>query len=491
MDTYIDIRIKEALQDLDSLKSPDCLDDDAISAYAENTLNDEDRRNAEMHLQNCLYCLNRLNEMTEMLYCLEHPVPVPDELMNRLQSLIPPQEETKSGKKPSWSLWNFLRQLLIFPIQEWRYTTVGMVSAALGVVFCLFVVEPTHHLYSGPHLNPDAFVNIAALGDDGRVLKEDRGVIMNAKGYIASNLKSITGAAKLRVVQRNGKSYQIDKVWADENRNLAVMKLDTESASALPISDIKQVVGNSLFIVTDPANSRNGMTESIVSDLHQVPGKHSNRPTQYISIASMTTKSTGGALVDNQGKLVGLLITQDKKLNMAAPITDIERLYKEGKAISLHDLKKVAFSSEALESYLKGVLASDDHQWDEARQLLEKAVRLNPRLDGAYQELGHVYYRLHDYVNEARAYEAALAINPENSDALLCMAWNLDSRQEFRKAISFYERAYQLEPDNPEILFRLGLAHLAQGEKQKALSIYGKLRALDPGNAELLRRLAR
>ena len=233
------------------------------------------------------------------------------------------------------------------------------------------------------------------------------------------------------------------------------------------------------------------MTESIVSNYHQIPGRRFDRPMHYIEIATMTTQSTGGALVDKQGKLVGVLITQDKKLNMAAPITDVERLYKEGKAISLNKLKKVSYSSEALECYLKGVLAKDNHQWNEARLLLEKAVRLNPRLDGAYQELGHVYYRQQDYVNEARAYEAALAINPENSDALLCMAWNLDSRQEFRKAISFYERAYQLEPNNPEILFRLGLAHLAQGEKQKALSIYGKLLALDPGNAELLRRLAR
>ena len=386
---------------------------------------------------------------------------------------------------------NFIRQLLIFPLQEWRYTTVGVVSAALGVVFCLFVVEPAHKLYSGPHLNPDAFVNITALGDDGRVLKEDRGVIMNANGYIASNLKSITGASKLRVVQRNGKSYQIDKVWADENRNLAVMKLDTEAATALPISDIKQLVGKNLFIVTDPANSTNGMAESIVSDIHQMPGRRSNSPLHYMEIATSTTQSTGGALVDGQGKLVGVLITQDKNVNIAAPINDVERLYKEGKTIPLKDLKKASFSYEALVCYMKGVLAGDNHQWDEARTLLEKAVKLNPRLDSAYQELGHVYYRLHDYANEARAYQAALAINPDNSDALLRMAWNLDSRQEFRTAITFYERAYQLEPDNPSILFRLGLAHLAQGEKQKALSVYEKLRVLDPGNAELLRRLAR
>ena len=74
---------------------------------------------------------------------------------------------------------------------------------------------------------------------------------------------------------------------------------------------------------------------------------------------------------------------------------------------------------------MKGILAGDNHQWHEAKLLLEKAVRLNPRLDGAYQELGHVYYRLRDYANEARAYETALAINPNNSEnipLLLCIS---------------------------------------------------------------------
>ena len=381
--------------------------------------------------------------------------------------------------------------MLTFASLKWRYSAVGIICATLGVMLTLLVFRPTNRRDSGPQLNPDAFVNITALGEDGRVLKENRGVVMDARGYIASNLTTISGAATLRVVQRNGKTYHIDKVWADENRNLAVMKLDTDLVSALPLSTIKQLVGKNLFIVTDPANATKGTTESIVSDFHQIPGRRSDRPKHYIEIATLTTHATGGVLVDEQGKLVGLLITEDKRINMAAPINDIERLYKEGKAISLKELKQVSFSSEALECYLKGILAGDNHQWNEAKLLLEKAVRLNPRLDGAYQELGHVYYRLRDYTNEARAYETALAINPNNSDALLCMGWNLDSRREFRKAIGYYNRAYQLDPENATIVFRLGLSYLMQGEKQKALNMSDKLQPLDPGNAELVRRLAR
>ena len=190
--------------------------------------------------------------------------------------------------------------MLTFASLKWRYSAVGIICATLGVMLTLLVFRPTNRRDSGPQLNPDAFVNITALGEDGRVLKENRGVVMDARGYIASNLTTISGAATLRVVQRNGKTYHIDKVWADENRNLAVLKLDTDSVPALPLSTIKQLVGKNLFIVTDPANATKGMTESIVSDFHQIPGRRSDRPKHYIEIATLTTHATGGVLVDEQ-----------------------------------------------------------------------------------------------------------------------------------------------------------------------------------------------
>jgi len=103
MDNSLDTKIKEALQELDSLKSPDCLDDAAIGTYADNTVSDEERRQSEAHLQTCLYCLNRLNEMKELLHYQHHPVPVPDELMNRLQTLIPHQEQKSEPDEPPLS----------------------------------------------------------------------------------------------------------------------------------------------------------------------------------------------------------------------------------------------------------------------------------------------------------------------------------------------------------------------------------------------------
>ena len=491
MDTSLDMTIREALHELDRLKSPDCLDDAALGCYAENQVTDEERRQCETHLHTCLYCLDRFTNLQELRYYQEHPLPVPDELLARLQSVIPPQEQAGKSDPSVMSFGQRLRRLLTWPVTEWRYSAAWLAGATLGALLCFAVMRPEHRGGSPPQVNPAAFVRIAALGDDGTVLQEAQGVVVGAKGYIASNLHSLSGATTVRVTQRDGTPCRIDKIWADENRDLAVMKLDTEALPVIPASPIRKLVGKSIFHVAAPDQVTQGTTESTVSDVFQFPGQHYNPAVHSIRITPVTTQGTGGVLVDAQGMLVGLPIIVSKNLTMAAPLSAVERLHKTGTAIPMSALKRLNFSPEALDCYLKGVHARDSQQWPEAQLLLEKAVRLNPRLDGAYLELGYVYYRQREYLKEARAYQAALALNPNSFETLLNLAENLESRRAFREATTCFERAQLLEPENTEILFRLGLAYLAQGDKPQALSMYSRLKALDPGDAEVLRRLAR
>ena len=128
MDTSLDKTIREALYELDRLKSPDCLDDAAIGCYAENQVTDEERQQCEAHLHTCLYCLDRFTNLQELRYYQEHPLPVPDELLARLQSVIPPQEQAgKQGTAaPVRSLGHRLRRVLTWPVTQWRYSAAGL-----------------------------------------------------------------------------------------------------------------------------------------------------------------------------------------------------------------------------------------------------------------------------------------------------------------------------------------------------------------------------
>ena len=199
----------------------------------------------------------------------------------------------------------------------------------------------------------------------------------------------MVGASAIQITSRDGRTYRTTRVWRDEDKNLAVMKIDNDSLPSIPTADISEIsIGQSVFLVTDRAGGKQDFKESLISDFKQVPGRRKSGSIQYIQLATLTTNAARGAIVDGQGKLVGLLITQEKRISLAVPIADAERLVKEGKAVSLSDLKGVKFSAEALNLYLKGILARDEQRWDEATDLLRKAVELNPHLEGARLEHG-------------------------------------------------------------------------------------------------------
>jgi len=485
-------KIKEALEDIESLRTADCLDATTLGRFVEKLLGERERQAAEAHLHTCLFCLKQLNDMTELLRYQKRRLPLPSALAERLQSLKPRQEEQQKECAASATIVQSLKKLFTFTPRQWRFSALTLACAWAVFLLSPFVVHHAGDRPGMPTLDADAFVKVRALNDAGSILREEQGVVVGRNGLIASNLLPLAGASRLQIALKDGRTFQTAKIWKDEDKNLAVMKIDTGDLSAISISDVEQIsVGQRIFTVADPSKSRKGFHEAIVSDLKDIPGRRKDGAVQYIQIASQTATTTRGALVDDHGRLLGFLITDEKYINIAAPAADVTRLVKEGKAIPLSDLKDVNFSPDALNAYMKGILARDALRWDEAEKYFKNAVQLNPRLEGAHLELGYIYYKKRLYDEEASEYEEALKLNPDDPEAIFSLASNLETRGKYEEAIEAYERTVALDPDDADALYSLGLAYLAQGDKEKAMDVYPQLKALDSGSAEMLRRLCR
>ncbi|MCL2760382.1 MAG: tetratricopeptide repeat protein [Desulfuromonadales bacterium] len=487
MDRIVEEKIKDALKQIDSLKTPDCLNVATIGRFAEKKLEETEMIKAEAHLHTCLYCLKQLNDMTELLYYQKNIEPLSPRLAERLRNLQPGRNKQENNNKPT-----FLQKLKeFFSSRQWQLSTFATAGICVALLATLIVTRHTDNKET-PILNTNAFVKVSALNSDGNILREEQGVVVGADGLIASNLLPLAGASKLQITLKDGKTYQTAHIWKDEDKNLAVMKIDTNNLPAIPTVDIRDIsVGQRIFAVADPAKTRKGFQEAMVSDFKEIPGQRKGSEIQYIQIASQTATTARGALIDDHGRLLGFLITEEKHINLATPASNVAQLVKEGKAIPLSDLKNVTFSADALNAYMKGILASDGHRWNEAISYYKKAIKLNPRLEGAYEELGYAFYEKQDFEQEANAYKAGLKINPNNTDLLFNLAENLESRGQYDEAILMYEKALAIDPDDKELLFQLGVSYLAQGNKAKAMNLYDRLKVLDKGNAELLRRLAK
>ena len=475
MSMELESKIKAALADIDSFQTDDCLDTDLIGHYVENTLDDQGREAVEKHLHSCLYCLKQLNDMTALQHFQRQAVTKRHKEQQSLANVLTFVEK--------------LREFFNFTVNPCRFSAIGLATAWVIFIASSFVLRQAGHEAGFPQLNRDAFVKVQALNEAGSILAEQQGVVVGSDGLIASSLSHLAGASKLRITLKDGSTRDISQIWKDENKNLAVLKTDANALTSIPLGEITEIVGKKIYAVADPSSSNKGLQEALASDIKEFPSHKKDGGAKYIQVATQSVTATKGAIVDDKGRLLGFMITEEKHINLATPVGDVAKLVKSGKAIPVSQLKLVSFSGDALNAYMKGIMARDSQRWDEAISSLQTAIRLNPRLEGAYVELGYAYYRKQDFVNEAKAYEEALKINPDNPDALYSLAWNMESRGHYRQAIPLYEKALSLAPEDAEIIYQLGLSYLAQGKKDMATVMSERLKRLDPGLAELLRRL--
>ncbi len=342
MSTF-ETEITHALGEIDRFRTPECLDPTLIGSFAENKLSAGEKRKAEDHVQKCLYCLKQLNDMKELLYYRAHPAELSPGLSRRLKALCQTAEK-KSGKGSTAELFvERLRALGVFPARLWKYSAVSLATACVALLVSLFVVRHETPVGRVPHVDANSFVKVRALDAGGVVVNEAQGVVVGSRGLVASNLSQLVGASAIQITSRDGRTYRTTRVWRDEDKDLAVMKIDNDALPSLPSADIREIsIGQSVFLVTDRARGKQDFKESLISNFTQVPGRRKGGPIQYIQLAVLTTNAARGALVDGQGKLVGFLITQEKRISLAAPVADAERLAQEGKAVPLSELKRRA-----------------------------------------------------------------------------------------------------------------------------------------------------
>ncbi|MEI6153388.1 MAG: tetratricopeptide repeat protein [Deltaproteobacteria bacterium] len=494
MDTSFESKLKEALKSAEALKTPACPDTATIGLYIEEKLSKAEAIRIEAHISSCLYCLDQILELKELLYYQKKWTTIPYQLLAKLENLYVERKkpEKKSSRGFTKPFVGRMAAFFTFPFRQWRYVTVSAVSICLALAInSTGFLTPKGEITGLPKLNPNAFVNVKALDSNGTMMKDTQGVIIDSQGTVAANLSPLAGASSVQVTLRDGKSYQIKSVWKDDGKNIALMKIGGESLPYFKVADLKQVnIGERVFIITDPSKLKEDTGEAVISDFKSYAGRRSGNEVQYIQIASFTSQYTKGALVDKEGRLIGLTITEEKNINLAAPLKEAFRLIKDGRPVAINELKNVNFSSGALNLYLKGILARNAQRQDEAIDLFKKAIELNPNLESAHVELGFLYYKKRLFDLERKAYEEALKINPNNTDTLFYLATNMETMGQYDEATRVFEKIVTLDPEDADTYYELGLAYLAQGQKSKAMDVCSKLQQLDPGLAGKLKRIA-
>ena len=133
------------------------------------------------------------------------------------------------------------------------------------------------------------------------------GVIVSSDGMILTNNHVVGEADELEVVLQNGDSYAGELVGTDPETDLAVIRIDASNLPVIPIGDSDDLnVGQWVLAVGSPFALSQTVTQGIVSYIGRSDVGLAAYENYIQTDAAINPGNSGGALVDLDGRLVGI-----------------------------------------------------------------------------------------------------------------------------------------------------------------------------------------
>ncbi len=136
------------------------------------------------------------------------------------------------------------------------------------------------------------------------------GVILSEDGYIVTNNHVVAEAQKVTVTLNDQRKFEARIIGTDEATDLALLKIDAKGLDYIEYGNSDEVrLGEWVLAVGNPYNLNSTVTAGIVSAKARnldILGNGSRVETFIQTDAAVNSGNSGGALVNVQGKLIGI-----------------------------------------------------------------------------------------------------------------------------------------------------------------------------------------
>ena len=184
-----------------------------------------------------------------------------------------------------------------------------------------------------------ATVVILAGEGAGRLDSIATGVILSKDGVILTALHAVKGQAEVQVRTSDGETFdKVELIGSDERRDVAALKISAGGLTALtPGNSNGLAQGNSVYAVTNANGLTWSATEGVISAIRpadEVQGAGSGfRLLQFT--APVAPGSSGGALVDGSGALIGIITRGLGNAAFAVPVDSVAGLPNSMQPVAL------------------------------------------------------------------------------------------------------------------------------------------------------------
>jgi type II secretory pathway predicted ATPase ExeA/Flp pilus assembly protein TadD len=128
-----------------------------------------------------------------------------------------------------------------------------------------------------------------------------------------------------------------------------------------------------------------------------------------------------------------------------------------------------------------GLLLKEDT--DQAKNLLNKAAKVDPQNAMVWYDLGKLYTHTKDYSKAIESYLIAADLDPASADTFFNLGFNYAAVKDYVHAEKMFQRATELEPPYlDEAIFNLAMVQYKQGKKQQCVENLEKAIKVNPEN---------
>lgn len=190
------------------------------------------------------------------------------------------------------------------------------------------------------------------------------GVVVSEDGFIVTALASLLESPSLRAVLHDGRRYPATIVARDTQRQLALLKIDASALAHFELGSSEHLVpGDWVIAAANPFKVAEGPEDvsvavGVLSGRAEFAARHRAQDFPYAGqvlltdIVVATPGSAGGALVDADGKLVGVIgkmvesTRTNTLVNYAMPVEEVAGFVRRAQAGEADDAQHATATSQ-------------------------------------------------------------------------------------------------------------------------------------------------
>lgn len=302
-------------------------------------------------------------------------------------------------------------------------------------------------------------VVIHSFDFSGKLAKQGSGVVISEKGWIVTNYHVYDGCERMEVKHNDKIVKFTDVIGFDVDRDILILKIKNNMFPSISLANSDYLkVGQRVYAIGSPLGLENSISEGIISGLRNIDYNNRN----YIQItASISPGSSGGAVVNSLGELIGISTMERKggqNLNFAIPINDILSISPH-QNISKKDINATTLFSQ-------GLNAMEAEDYEKAINYFNDYLEIYPNdLDALYNR-GFSFYKINKPDLVIKDLNKFIAIKNDDSEvynlrglAYIDWGWKSKSEDLLKErsdiALTDFIRAVELDANYAEPYFNL------------------------------------